>query len=351
MVYQELLDQCPHISTEKMSYEEWLIKRRAEIGGSDAGSIMLLNRKYGSPLTVYLQKKGMEKETEASPAAKRGKLLEPLIRDWFAAEYPDAVVEKVPYMFTAPGEYAALAPREGKIIVPPFMMANIDGVIFTKQPINMSGDQCIGLGGLEIKSSRDGYDFTNDTVPDSYYAQVQHYMAVLNLGWFIISAAILTTEEIKNYLIPRNDEFIYELIQAETKFWNDYVITDTWPAPVGIENEIDMINALFEGGSTLVLGEEEKELCREYLEASARFKESKATKDRISATIRKILVQKQSKNGEKKISAMAGKYSISLTFFDRHDVDTEALKKAGLYEKFVNVSESGQLRITEKKGA
>ena len=54
-----LLEQVPHVSTEEMSYAEWLEARRKGIGGSDAGPIMGLSD-YGSPLTVYIDKKGLE---------------------------------------------------------------------------------------------------------------------------------------------------------------------------------------------------------------------------------------------------------------------------------------------------
>jgi predicted phage-related endonuclease len=352
MFYQELLDRVPHISTDDMDYETWLEKRREGIGGSDAGAIMGFSGKYGSPLTVFLQKKGLEKGKEMSPAAKRGKLLEPLIRDWFAESYPQAIIESVPFMFSGPGEYPARSPLTEKRIIPPFMGANIDGLVYSEKDIEIGGESCRGLGGLEIKSSRDGFDFGEKEIPDSYWAQVQHYMAVLDLDWFIVSAAILSREGygdmIRNYIIPRNNEFISELVERETAFWNDYVLADEWPAPMGIEGEEDMITGMFEGGSSLVLGDEERELCRKYRDAHVRYKESEEIKERISTEIKVRLVQRQSGNGEKKISAIAGPYSISWSRFERSDVDRDALKKAGLYEKFVKKSETGRLTISEK---
>jgi predicted phage-related endonuclease len=334
---QELLDRVPHIDISGMSYEAWLEKRKSSIGGSDAGAIMGFAGKFGSPLTVFLQKKGLEKGKEMSPAAKRGKLLEPLVRDWFADAFPSAVIERVPYMFYGGGK------------IPVFMSANVDGLILAKEPITIGDEQCIGLGGLEIKSSRDGYDFGEDEIPDSYYAQVQHYMAVLGLDWFVVSAAILSKEAIQNYIIPRNNEFIFDLIQKETEFWNNFVLTDVWPAALGIEGEEEFITNLFSGGSTLALGDEEKELCRQYVEAQKRYKEAEEIKSRISVDLKAIIVQKQSGNGEKKISAIAGPFSISWSRYETSRVDTDALKKAGLYEKYVKKSETGRLTISEKK--
>jgi len=336
-----------------MEYEEWLEKRTESIGGSDAGAIMGFSGKFGSPLTVFLQKKGLEKSKDTSPAAKRGKLLEPLIRDWFAATYPSAVIQKVPYMFRPGGGGVCYDRPDGdklrRIVIPSFMSANIDGLIYTETPIRIGGNECAGLGGLEIKSSRDGYDFGEDEIPDNYYAQVEHYMAVLNLEWFIVSVAVLSKEEIINYIIPRNDEFINDLIKAETKFWNKHILTGIWPAAMGIEGEEEFLTGLFTGGSTLVFGDEEKSLCCEYVEAKKQAKEIEKRLDEISANLKATIVREAKDGVEKKISAIAGGYSISWSRFETSRVDSDALKRDGLYEKYVKKSESGRFTITEKK--
>jgi predicted phage-related endonuclease len=208
----------------------------------------------------------------------------------------------------------------------------------------------MGVGGHEVKSARTDYGWKEDEIPDSYYCQVQHYMAVLGLQWFMVSVYILDSEEIRHYIIRRNAEFVDKLIAAEKDFWENYLEKSIMPAAIGIDSEEEMLTGMFDGGSTLALGEEERELCREYLEAHVRFKEAEDTKKRISITLKEILVKKQSKNGEKKISAIAGKYSISWSRFQKTQLDTEAIKKAGLYDQFAKTSESGALRITEKKG-
>jgi predicted phage-related endonuclease len=233
------------------------------------------------------------------------------------------------------------------------MSANLDGLVFAGTPAEINGKTIEGLGGLEIKSSATGYGFGKDEIPDGYYCQVQHYMAVAGLQWFVLAVYIIEKEEdIGYYVIERNDDFINnDLIPAEKAFWENHLLTGEWPAAIGIDEEESMITGIFEGGSSLALGEEERELCREYVEARNLEKAAKEIMDRTSTEIKARLVQKQSKNGEKKISAIAGKYSISWTRFMRHDVDREAMKKAGIYDQYSKVFESGQLRITEKKGA
>jgi putative phage-type endonuclease len=320
-----------------MEYAEWLELRKNSIGGSDAGAIMQYIGEWGSPLTVYLNKKGIALSKEMSVSAMRGKLLEIVIRARFGETYPNMVIEKVPYILYSP-EF-------------PFMSANLDGIIAGPET-EINGMKVSGIGGLEIKTTKSGYGFNNDEIPDGHYCQVQHYMAVTGISWFVLAAYFLEDEEIKYYVIKRNDDFIKnDLIPAEKDFWENYILKDEWPAAVGIDSEEEMFTGMFEGGATLALGEKERELCREYVEAHTRFKEAEDTKKRISITLKEILVKKQSKNGEKKISAIAGKYSISWSRYQKTQLDTDAIKKAGLYDRFAKTSESGALRITEKKGS
>jgi putative phage-type endonuclease len=339
MIYDPVLEHCPKsINIADMGYEDWLELRKGSIGGSDAGAIMRYVGEWGSPLTVFLDKKGLAKSKEMSPAAKRGKILEPVIREYFGEEYPGITIIKSPYMFYS---------KEHD-----FISANLDGFIHAEKPFEINGKTIEGLGGLEIKSTKTGYGFGADEIPDGYYAQVQHYMAVTGLQWFVMAVYFLENEDIGYYVIGRNDDFINnDLIPAEKDFWENYILKNEWPAAVGIDSEEEMLTGMFEGGSTLTLGEEERELCREYLGAHVRFKEAEDTKKRISITLKEILVKKQSNNGEKKISAIAGGYSISWSRFQQTRLDTEAIKKAGLYDRFAKTSESGALRITEKKGA
>jgi hypothetical protein len=72
----------------------------------------------------------------------------------------------------------------------------------------------------------------------------------------------------------------------------------------------------------------------------------------IATDLKTILVQKATGNpDEKKLSAIAGKYSISWSRFDMRRADSDALKKAGLFDQYSKVSESGHFSVTEKKGA
>jgi len=333
----EFLKQCPnHISTAEMTNGEWLAKRREGIGGSDAGAIMGLSN-YGSPLTVYLQKKGLIENKKESVAARRGTILEPYIRQIAREEYPNLQIEEVPYMFFSEEN--------------PFMLANIDGLIWAGASLEINDKTVIdGWGGFEAKSSKTGYGFGDDEVPDSYYAQVQHYMEVLHLKWFLLSVYILETEEVKHYFIMRNQEFIDKMISQEKDFWENNYLKEVIPAAVGLESEEDMITGMFEGSEPLVLDDTLRDFCGEYVSINRQIKELEEKKQAVKVNLMEGIVQNvKGKPTERKVSALAGPYSVSWITVERRDVDRDALKKAGLYDQYVKVSCYDRFTVTEKK--
>lgn len=63
------------ISTKGMSREEWLMRRRKTIGGSDAAGIVGLSR-WTSPFSVWADKTGRAAEKEDTEAMRQGRDLE-----------------------------------------------------------------------------------------------------------------------------------------------------------------------------------------------------------------------------------------------------------------------------------
>jgi putative phage-type endonuclease len=338
MIYDTLLEHCPKsVNIADMSYETWLELRKSSIGGSDAGAIMRYVGEWGSPLTVFLNKKGLAVSKDMSPAAKRGKTLEPMVSAYFSEQYPGLTVEKFPYMLYHP-EYS-------------FMSANLDGLI-TGPETEINGRKISGLGGLEIKTTKTGYGFGKDEIPDGHYCQIQHYAAVTGLTWFVLAAYFLEEDDFHYYVIERNDDFItQDLIPSEREFWENNILKNEWPSAVGIDSEEEMLTGMFEGGSSLALGMEEEALCHECVRAKERIKADQEIVDRVNTQLKEIIIQRQSGGKERKISALAGPYSISWSRFETSRVDSDALKKDGLYEKYIKKSETGRFAITQKKGA
>ena len=334
-LYKQLLTTCKtHVSTVGMSHDEWLTSRRCSIGGSDAGAVMGLN-KWASALTVYLDKKGM-RSFEGNTATERGRWLEEPIRQK-SREMLECPIEAVPFMFTSEEH--------------PFMSANIDGVIYIQEEKEINGIMLRGLGGHEIKTTQRGDGFNENEIPDSYFAQTQHYMAVLGLPWFIVSVYFIEKNEFRHYVVQRDDAFIARLIEAEKNFWENFVKKDIMPAPCGIEAESDAINALFTGSATtLILDSEAESMSAEYLLINNQMKELDKLKIQLSDCLKLKIIAQQT-DEQLGAKAVAGNYKISFSKTVRKSVDTDRLKKDGLYKQYCKESESSSFRVTEAKPA
>ena len=351
MLYEQVIERgkARLTDTSAMSRSEWLKLRASGIGGSDAGAIMGLN-KYATPLSVYFAKKDLAVQ-EGSKAAEWGNILEDPIRQK-AREELGIEIETVPGMFTN---------KEHD-----FMNANFDGLVFVEGEKEIAGSVVSGLGGHEIKTSRTGDGFTTDEIPDSYYAQVQHYMAVTGLTFFVLTVFIFDQYTGRHYVIPRNDEFIDRLIEAESTFWNDFVLANVMPAPTGNENETELLKNL-PMAETVTLDEESEAILEEKEQLDA---EIKTLQKQIDILKEKILIKMtKMPSGIPMAKAVAGSdawkvslaipaantvaecgaWKISLTTQTAKRVDTAALKKAGIYEQYAKESVSRVLRITKAK--
>jgi putative phage-type endonuclease len=180
-----------------MNHQEWLNARRKGIGGSDAGAILGVN-KYKTPLDVYLDKTGQAPDIEDNDAMYWGRALEDIV----AYEYAKRTGKKVR--------------RNNAILVHPehkFMLANLDREIVGEPGI------------LEIKTAARADDWGepgSDEVPESYLAQVMHYMAVTG-AQFADIAVLIAGRKFQTYTIQRDDQLIEHMIDVERDFWENNV--------------------------------------------------------------------------------------------------------------------------------
>lgn len=314
--------------------EKWLELRTTGIGGSDAGALMGLN-KYASPLTVFMQKNNV-KGFEGNAATKWGHLLEDPIRQETTKEF-DVKIEAVPGMYTS--------------ITNPFMNANIDSLIYLEnnQVLIVNGIELSDpIIGHEIKTSSRGEGFTNEEIPDSYYCQVQHYMAVTGLDNFILTVFKLNTKEICHYVVPRNDDFISKLIEVEKDFWENYVLVNKIPEPIGVDSENDYIKNLH-FDEVVILDEESESLISLQQDINKQIKDLEKQEDIVKNKILLKLSEASKGFDSTKCVATAGKYKLSYNQQIRKSLDSTAIKNDGLYDRYVKESVSRVLRISETK--
>lgn len=186
----------------------WLELRKDFIGGSEAASALGLSR-YQSPYELYMAKTTLTTSRADSEKMWAGRMLEPVIAEMFAERTGKHVIRQ-PFFYAHPVHF--------------FMGANIDFGIYAEN------------AGLECKNSTSN-DFSGGNVPDEYFLQCQHYMAVTGAGrWFL--AYLLYGWKFDYVEIERDDALIELLITGERDFWENHVIPGIPPeytTPVAAE--------------------------------------------------------------------------------------------------------------------
>lgn len=218
---------------DNLTREEWLALRRRGIGGSDASVVCGIN-KYKSVVELWMDKTGQTVEDEDSEAAYWGRTIEPIIREEFSKR-SGLTVRTVPYM---------MQHEEYK-----FMLANVDGEV---------DDPQYGTCVFEAKTATVFKSAEWEVeIPEEYYLQVQHYMAVTGYQGAYIAALIGGNRFIWKF-IPRDEKVIELLIKLEERFWK-YVTDNEIPPLDGSEASKQLLSKLYpeaEDTKTIALPEE-----------------------------------------------------------------------------------------------
>lgn len=193
------------------SRETWLEGRKNHIGGSDAAACVGMNP-YKDNVTLWEEKMGLAVPCDISGEdyVQYGIQAEGYLRGMFAVDFPEyQVIYEENNMFTNT-EY-------------PWMHASLDGELV---------DNLGRHGILEIKTTNilQGAQRVKwkERIPDNYYCQVLHYLAVTGYEFAVLKAQLKSgcgfdvRIEVKHYLIERKDveEDIRMLTEAEKRFWD-----------------------------------------------------------------------------------------------------------------------------------
>lgn len=151
---------------------------------------------FANTAKLWLDKTGQLPAQEAGEAAYWGTQLEPMVRAEFTKLTRIEVSHRSELLQSE--EY-------------PFMLANLDGVC--EHPD-------LGSVVFEAKTAS-AYKAGEweDTIPDEYMCQIQHYMAVTGYkGTYI--AALIGGNTFKWKFIERDEELISMLMELESEFWH-----------------------------------------------------------------------------------------------------------------------------------
>lgn len=294
--------------TENMSYEEWLDFRKDGIGGSDASVVCGINR-YKSPVELWMEKTGRLPNQEAGESAYWGTQLEPIVRDEFTKR--TGIEVKLAKCILQSDEF-------------PFMQANLDGVCYDPELGN-----CI----FEAKTaSAFKLGEWENSIPDEYMLQIQHYMAVTGFKAAYI-AVLIGGNTFRWQLVKRDEEIISALIQLEKDFWN-CVESDTPPQIDGSEASAKFLAEKFAESkkAQINLPENAAELIRKYETADEKIKALTEEKQFAENLLKQML-------GENEVGVI-GENIVSWKAVSQERLDSKTLKSEHptIYKKYASTT-------------
>ena len=286
--------------------EAWLALRNTGLGGSDAGVIAGISH-WKSRLALWAEKTGQQAPADLSgnPRIEWGTRLEDPIADWFC-DVTGKRVRRRGMMRSC--EY-------------PWMLASLDREIVGER------------AGLEVKTA--GADqkskWDDDNVPDSYYCQVQWYMAVTGYDrWYL--AVLIGGNDARWYTVGRNQAQIDFLIKEGRRFW-ELVENKVAPLPDGSDSAGETLEAQY----PVVRAETVRldDLQEVYDRMVAMEKAEKLAKEAKLECRQLIMAQmgecEAAEIGTNKVTwkTQAGRASVDLKSFKRDHPD--------LYDKYVRI--------------
>lgn len=172
----------------------WHELRKAGIGGSDVAAVVGVS-KWTSAYALWATKSGLiPDDYKDSEAMEWGRLLEPVIREKFAARHPEWEVTNTNATF--------------KSVEHEWLLANVDGIIQFEDGSH---------GVLEIKTAAYEDDWVHG-VPMYYQTQVRHYLRVFGLTRAIV-AVLFHGNAYKEFEVM-SDSFVdaadFDMLE---KFW------------------------------------------------------------------------------------------------------------------------------------
>ena len=304
------------VKTAGMSREEWLRWRTKGIGGSDVSVIAGVNP-FRSIFQLWLEKTGqVEPEETENDNTHFGNVLEPVVKKEFSKRTGLKVRAK-----------RALLQSEEY----PFMLADLDGVIYENGKMNLFEAKTASAYKQEIWEKG---------IPEEYVLQVQHYMAVTGAEKTYL-AALVGGNRFYWKVVRRDEQKIAEIIALEKAFWEENVLAGKEPVPDGSGATTDFLNEKYasSNGNTILLPEEALGLCRRYEELSGQLNELQDKKDAVSNQLKNFL-----KNNE---SGVIGEYrvtwkQVTSTTFDKKRLEKE---NRALYEEYLTKRQYRRLTV------
>lgn len=314
-------ENCELIPKKNMTEEEWLRLRKEGIGGSDVAAILGVSL-YKSAMEIYLEKISDDIAKIENESMYWGIILEDII----AKEFQKRTGYKVTnYNFII---------RSKKY---PFMFANIDRLIYIDDEKEYAILECKTANEFQSKRWKD------DEVPDEYYLQCQHYLAITGLNTAYIAALIGGNKFIYKK-IQRDEELIKIMIEKEEEFWNN-VVNRIPPQAVNTKEIVKIYNEETKG-KTIEL-DTVKEI-EELEEIDEEIKTLEEKKEMLKARIMEKM--KDAEEGIVNTPAGIKKVLWKTIIQQKFDSNKFKIENPELYRQYIKETRFRQFKIVNAKG-
>lgn len=281
---------------EYETQEKWHELRGIGIGGSDIGAILGVN-KYKSAIDIYIDKTEGKKQ-DGNRFTHFGHKLEKVVFEEFQERHSNMKCYTVPYTI-----------QRGVCV------ANVDGMVYD------TVKDRYGVLELKTTSAYNKDEWTGDTVPQSYYAQVQHYLYVTGLSFAYI-ACLVGGNDYKEFYIERSLEDIDYIQVKATDFWKNHVMKKVPPMLDGSDSYSKYL---------LEKADKENEEVIELNELNAKAEEIKALDEQIKNLEQQLELKKQEiileLNNNHCNKAISSDYKFTITTQARNSVDKKLMEK------------------------
>lgn len=283
---------------------DWLDMRRRGIGGSDASTVVGVNR-YSSRFELWLDKTGRLEEREASARMEAGTRLEPVLRSWFTDKTGIAIRRQ------------GLARSKRN----PIQQVSLDG---------LTED-----GGI-FEGKTTGWhmaeEWEDDQVSDHAEIQSQHALAVTGRSHAWV-AVLIDGWDFQVRRVDRNDSLIETLTTMELEFWDRHIVGDTEP-PITAPVDLNIVKKRYptvEQADVQVHPGLFRDLAAALADIKAAEKAATAEKKTIEAQLRNMIGDAgEAYIGDEKVATLhtteRGGYTVEPTSFRTLRIVT---KKAG----------------------
>lgn len=283
--------------------DDWEQLRYKRIGGSDIGAILGVNP-YKSIIDVYIDKT-QGSTFKGNNATYWGTMLEEIVKKEFASRHQELITSIV-----------------NCSIVDDFLIANLDGVLQNKE----TGE----YGALEIKTANAfSKDWEEDIVPQTYYAQVQHYLMLTGYKFAYI-AVLIGGQNYKEYFIERNEEDIQLIKTKATEFYNENILKEVPPMPDGSDAYMEHLKKRakeIENNEVIELDNFDEDVER-LKELSVKKKEIETEENKIKENIMLTMINQDT------LKAIVGKNKFNIQ--SKVSLDEDRLEKENpiLFEQY-----------------